>query len=272
MDNQKLCGIQASYSSDTLHVLAQFTGVSDMFGVVRKVSLRSKMRVGSFPCNVYRSMSIHADDHNKVDDSKSSKLKIKSASVAPKIDSSTTIVEQSPEEYASAAEKKAMYWTKVGAVANMGLAISKGTVGYAISSTGLIADAANSLGDLLSDAVVYYSVTEARKRATPDRPWGRGKIEPLGTSNLYSNLHSNLYSMLFYTALLIYLCVLLFFALANCRCIICGWIVAVDRIRNWLHCFAGGDRGGRHLEHGLSAHRGARAVWGLRADHGGGCD
>ena len=62
----------------------------------------------------------------------------------------------------------------------MALAISKGTIGYAISSTGLIADAANSLGDLLSDAVVYYSVTEARKSATPDRPWGRGKIEPLG--------------------------------------------------------------------------------------------
>jgi divalent metal cation (Fe/Co/Zn/Cd) transporter len=92
------------------------------------------------------------------------------------------------EEYASASQKRAMYVTKVGAVANLALAISKGTVGYAISSTGLIADAANSLGDLLSDFVVYYSVTEARKRATPDRPWGRGKVEPLGklTSDVVS--------------------------------------------------------------------------------------
>mmetsp|Transcript_60292 Transcript_60292/g.118599 ORF Transcript_60292/g.118599 Transcript_60292/m.118599 type:complete len:544 (+) Transcript_60292:56-1687(+) len=83
-------------------------------------------------------------------------------------------------EYASASQKKAMLVTKVGAAANLALAVSKGTIGYAISSTGLIADAANSLGDLLSDAVVYYSVQEARKMATPDRPWGRGKIEPLG--------------------------------------------------------------------------------------------
>lgn len=86
-------------------------------------------------------------------------------------------------EYASKSQKKAMHVTKVGAVANLALAISKGTIGYSISSTGLIADAANSLGDLLSDAVVYYTVTEARKRATPDRPWGRGKIEPLGTDS-----------------------------------------------------------------------------------------
>ena len=46
--------------------------------------------------------------------------------------------------------------------------------------TGLMADAANSAGDLLIDAVVFYTIKEARKKATPERPWGRGKIEPLG--------------------------------------------------------------------------------------------
>ena len=73
---------------------------------------------------------------------------------------------------AHVASAKAMFATKVGAAANLGLAISKGALGFAIASTGLIADAANSMGDLLSDAVVYYSITEARKEATPDRPWG----------------------------------------------------------------------------------------------------
>lgn len=78
------------------------------------------------------------------------------------------------------AQKKAIYVTKLGAVANVGLAISKGMIGFSVASTALIADAANSLGDVLCDGVVYYTVTEARKHATPDRPWGRGKIEPLG--------------------------------------------------------------------------------------------
>ena len=39
-----------------------------------------------------------------------------------------------------------------------------------------MADAANSLGDLLIDAVVYYTIKEARKKATPAHPWGRGKV------------------------------------------------------------------------------------------------
>jgi divalent metal cation (Fe/Co/Zn/Cd) transporter len=43
-----------------------------------------------------------------------------------------------------------------------------------------MADAANSAGDLLIDAVVFYTIKEARKKATPENPWGRGKIEPLG--------------------------------------------------------------------------------------------
>ena len=83
-------------------------------------------------------------------------------------------------EQNKAAQEKAMFVTKAGAVANVGLALSKGAVGFAISSTGLIADAANSLGDVLCDGVVYYTVQEARKTATPDSPWGRGKVESIG--------------------------------------------------------------------------------------------
>ena len=77
-------------------------------------------------------------------------------------------------------ENRGLHATKVGAVANVCLAISKGTLGFMVNSTGLIADAANSAGDLLCDAVVYYTVQEARKSATPDRPWGRGKFESIG--------------------------------------------------------------------------------------------
>jgi hypothetical protein len=131
---------------------------------------------------------------NEEKDSRHSRLKIKKqkkdADGPPK---RKALIQEEPlanleqaqaDEYASSSQKNAMFVTKVGAAANLALAISKGTIGYAISSTGLIADAANSLGDLISDAVVYYTVAEARKRATPDRPWGRGKIEPIGSHSL----------------------------------------------------------------------------------------
>lgn len=80
----------------------------------------------------------------------------------------------------SSGENGAIKATKVGALANAGLAISKGVVGVSVGSTGLIADAVNNLADLLCDAVVYLTVTEARKASTPDRPWGKGKLEPMG--------------------------------------------------------------------------------------------
>lgn len=77
-------------------------------------------------------------------------------------------------------QKKAMNLTKLGAIANFGLAVSKFGAGYFAASTALLADSVNSLSDLLSDFVVYVTITEARKAATPDRPWGMGKLEPLG--------------------------------------------------------------------------------------------
>jgi divalent metal cation (Fe/Co/Zn/Cd) transporter len=75
---------------------------------------------------------------------------------------------------------KAQQATKVGAVVNVSLAVCKGAVGIGISSPGVIADAANSLSDLLIDAVVYYSLIEARRGSNKDSPWGRGKIESIG--------------------------------------------------------------------------------------------
>ena len=70
--------------------------------------------------------------------------------------------------------------TKIGAGANAILAMGKASIGYSIGSTGLLADGVNHFGDLLCDAVVWYTVIESRKGATADRPWGMGKLEPLG--------------------------------------------------------------------------------------------
>jgi hypothetical protein len=77
-------------------------------------------------------------------------------------------------------EQDAVVATQVGAITNIVLALSKGGIGYVMQSTALIADAVHAASDLLTDAVVYFTITEARKAATPDRPWGMGKIEPLG--------------------------------------------------------------------------------------------
>lgn len=83
-------------------------------------------------------------------------------------------------EKANSMQGEALRATQIGAIANFLLAGGKGFVGYAVGSTGLIADGVNSLGDLFSDAIVWYTVVESRKKATPERPWGRGKFEPLG--------------------------------------------------------------------------------------------
>jgi cation diffusion facilitator family transporter len=80
----------------------------------------------------------------------------------------------------AAKQGEAIRATQVGAFANVMLAASKSSVGFAVGSTGLIADGANSMGDLLCDLVVWYTVVESRKKATAERPWGAGKLEPIG--------------------------------------------------------------------------------------------
>lgn len=85
-------------------------------------------------------------------------------------------------------EAQAIYVTKLGATANIGLAICKGVAGYFANSTGLMADAVSSLTDLVSDSVVYFSIIEARKGKSSANPWGRGKVEPLGALTIGSLL------------------------------------------------------------------------------------
>lgn len=64
----------------------------------------------------------------------------------------------------------------VGALCNAGLAASKGFIGISIGSTALVADAANSIGDLLSDVVVFFSLNAARQGTSENKPWGLGAI------------------------------------------------------------------------------------------------
>jgi Co/Zn/Cd efflux system component len=115
----------------------------------------------------------------KVDHSKA-KVKIKTGHEHSATPPKTEIPVSSTRVERVDVQQKAMFATKIGAFVNVSMAVSKGIIGFTISSTALIADAVNSMGDVLGDAVVYYTVKEARKRATPDRPWGRGKLEPLG--------------------------------------------------------------------------------------------
>eukprot|EP00602_Paraphysomonas_sp_CaronLab_P013785 CAMPEP_0185039712 /NCGR_PEP_ID=MMETSP1103-20130426/36860_1 /TAXON_ID=36769 /ORGANISM="Paraphysomonas bandaiensis, Strain Caron Lab Isolate" /LENGTH=441 /DNA_ID=CAMNT_0027578717 /DNA_START=157 /DNA_END=1482 /DNA_ORIENTATION=+ len=71
--------------------------------------------------------------------------------------------------------------TKIGAAANFALGIFKASAGCLVGSAGLIADAANSFSDILTDSVVYYAITKSRCGATDANPWGSGKLESLGT-------------------------------------------------------------------------------------------
>eukprot|EP01041_Mallomonas_annulata_P007179 gene7179-14626_t len=77
-------------------------------------------------------------------------------------------------------QKGALRATQVGAGVNLSLALMKGVTGWTVGSTALIADAVNNLGDLFTDGVVYLSITHARQKSCQNRPWGSGKIEPLG--------------------------------------------------------------------------------------------
>ena len=58
-------------------------------------------------------------------------------------------------------QRKAIFITQMGGVVNIFLAGCKGIVGLTLGSTALIGDAANSLGDIICDGIVYYSLVRA---------------------------------------------------------------------------------------------------------------
>lgn len=71
--------------------------------------------------------------------------------------------------------------TVIGVIANVILSLLKGIVGFFTLSSALMADAAHSLSDLLSDAVTLWSVFISRKPVDEDHPYGHGKFETIGT-------------------------------------------------------------------------------------------
>ncbi|KAG7394741.1 hypothetical protein PHYBOEH_004715 [Phytophthora boehmeriae] len=76
---------------------------------------------------------------------------------------------------------EAMKITRVGMYVNVAMAATKGIVGVGIHSSALVADAAHSLSDLLSDVVTLWSVRVARLPSDPKHPYGYGKYEAVGS-------------------------------------------------------------------------------------------
>ncbi len=71
--------------------------------------------------------------------------------------------------------------TWVGVAVNIFLAIAKGTAGFAAGATALIADAAHTVSDLVSDAVVLIGVKFWCAPADAEHPHGHRKIETMIT-------------------------------------------------------------------------------------------
>ncbi|RLO07301.1 hypothetical protein DYB28_000062 [Aphanomyces astaci] len=79
---------------------------------------------------------------------------------------------------------QAMKITRVGMYVNLAMAACKGTVGCAVNSSALVADAAHSLSDLLSDIVTLWAVRISRLPPDDEHPYGYGKFEAVGSLTL----------------------------------------------------------------------------------------
>jgi cation diffusion facilitator family transporter len=117
-------------------------------------------------------------------DARSLGIKLFSSTIDTNLKASQSRRQEEKDQYnkkAKLLQRRAELVTKAGGVVNITLAACKGYVGLSIGSTALIGDAANSLGDIISDAVVYYTLVQSRKKASAERPWGHGKMESLGS-------------------------------------------------------------------------------------------
>lgn len=69
--------------------------------------------------------------------------------------------------------------TLAGIVANLLLAAAKGTAGFVGSSYALVADAVESLSDVVSSTVVWVGLRISVRPADDNHPYGHGKAEPM---------------------------------------------------------------------------------------------
>jgi cation diffusion facilitator family transporter len=74
-----------------------------------------------------------------------------------------------------------MQASRVGVVVDVVLCGAKGAVAISSGSAALAADAAHSVADVVSSAIVYVCVQNAREPPDHDHPYGHGKIQSLGT-------------------------------------------------------------------------------------------
>lgn len=68
---------------------------------------------------------------------------------------------------------------RAGVLINAGLAVIKGVAGVVGHSFALVADAIESLADIISSLVVWSGLRLAARDPDHDHPWGHGKAEPL---------------------------------------------------------------------------------------------
>ena len=71
--------------------------------------------------------------------------------------------------------------TRIGLVANLGMAIAKFIGGWTFNSKAMIADAWHSIADLASDILTLATVSWSLKSPTDRFPMGYGKVESLGS-------------------------------------------------------------------------------------------
>jgi len=98
-----------------------------------------------------------------------------SSSSAPRSSSASKKQQREDAELAAA---QRITW--IGAGVNLGAAGAKAAAGIAASSPALVADAAHSLSDLLSDGVALWATKAARRPQSRHAPYGSGKFEALG--------------------------------------------------------------------------------------------
>lgn len=72
--------------------------------------------------------------------------------------------------------------TFVGMGVNVALTASKFVAGFFGHSHALIADATESMADILSSVIVWRGLTVAAEPADPEHPYGHGKAEPLAAA------------------------------------------------------------------------------------------
>ncbi|KAJ0411305.1 hypothetical protein ATCC90586_005714 [Pythium insidiosum] len=99
-----------------------------------------------------------------------------SSSTPPMVDASTGRDDERVNQ-----GKEAIKITRFGMYVNLSMALSKGVLGVVSHSSALIADAAHSMSDLLSDFVTLWSVKVARLPPDPKHPYGYGKYEAVGS-------------------------------------------------------------------------------------------